>query len=141
MSTSRPPLQRILEFGLYVEDVARSTEFYRRVFGLPALVSNERIGALDVEGEQVLLIFKVGGSAEAIETGRGVLPGHDGEGTTHFAFAIKAEDLRAWEAWLVEHDVEIESKIAWEKGGESVYFRDPDGHLLELVTPGVWATY
>jgi hypothetical protein len=22
-----------------------------------------------------------------------------------------------------------------------VYFRDPDGHLLELLTPGVWSTY
>jgi len=140
-STSRPPLQRILEFGIYVEDVARSIEFYGRVFGLPVLVSNERIGALDVEGKQVLLIFKIGGSAERVETEQGILPAHDGEGTTHFAFAIGAEDLSAWEAWLGEQNVEIESKMAWERGGCSVYFRDPDGHLLELVTPGVWATY
>ena len=26
-------------------------------------------------------------------------------------------------------------------GGESLYFRDPDGHLLELVTPGLWPNY
>jgi len=22
-----------------------------------------------------------------------------------------------------------------------IYFRDPDGHLLELATPGVWSMY
>ncbi len=138
---NRPPLQRVLEYGLYVEDVARATDFYERVFGLPVLISTERIGALDVEGQQVLLLFKVGGSAEPTDIEGGVLPGHDGSGTTHFAFAIEAEDLRAWEAWLAEKDVAIESKVAWEDGGESVYFRDLDGHLLELVTPGTWATY
>ncbi len=26
-------------------------------------------------------------------------------------------------------------------GGTSLYFRDPDGHLLELVTPGIWSIY
>lgn len=26
-------------------------------------------------------------------------------------------------------------------GGESVYVRDPDGHSVELVTPGLWAIY
>ena len=110
-STTRPPLQRIVEFGIYVGDVRRSVDFYERVFGFPVLLKNERIGALDVEGHQVLLLFKLGASAEAIETEWGVLPGHDGEGTTHFAFAIRAEDLCPWEDWLAEQDVETESKV------------------------------
>ena len=29
----------------------------------------------------------------------------------------------------------------WERGGQSIYFRDPDGHLVELATPGIWAIY
>ena len=24
------------------------------------------------------------------------------------------------------------------RGGESIYFGDPDGHLLELAAPGLW---
>jgi len=31
--------------------------------------------------------------------------------------------------------------VKWSRGGESLYFRDPDDHLVELATPGIWATY
>jgi catechol 2,3-dioxygenase-like lactoylglutathione lyase family enzyme len=37
--------------------------------------------------------------------------------------------------------VAIESRMEWPRGGKSIYFRDPDGHLLEVLTPGVWAIY
>lgn len=49
--------------------------------------------------------------------------------------------LALWEQQLAEHGVEIEGRMRWEQGAESIYFRDPDGHLLELVTPGIWANY
>src|SRR6516164_7413438 len=35
----------------------------------------------------------------------------------------------------------IEGRTDWSRSGHSIYFRDPDGHLLELATPGLWATY
>ncbi len=131
----------MLEFGLYVQDVSRASAFYNRLFGFPVLISKERIAALDVEGKQILLLFKHGASSEAMNVPGGVLPGHDGEGTSHFAFAIQESDVMQWEQWLLEQDVEVESEIEWERGGRSLYFRDPDGHLLELVTPGTWETY
>ena len=33
------------------------------------------------------------------------------------------------------------ARTSWSRGGRSIYFRDPDGHLLELATPGLWAVY
>ena len=57
------------------------------------------------------------------------------------AFAVSAQELEPWERWLEQHHVVIESRVRWERGGQSIYFRDPDGHLLELVTPGCWAIY
>ena len=137
----RPSLQGMLEFGLYVEDVERAAHFYTQTLGFRILITNERIGVLDVEGKQILLLFKHGASTEPMEMPGGVLPPHDGQGTSHVAFAIHANDLDAWESWLREKDVEIESRVEWERGGRSLYFRDLDGHLLELGTPGLWETY
>ena len=132
----------MLEFGLYVQDVSRASAFYHNLFGFPVLVSKERIAALDVEGKQILLLFKQGASSEPMTVqGGGLLPPHDSKGTSHLAFAIQESDVPQWERWLHEHDVEVESEIEWERGGRSLYFRDPDGHLLEIVTPGVWETY
>jgi catechol 2,3-dioxygenase-like lactoylglutathione lyase family enzyme len=57
------------------------------------------------------------------------------------AFSIPADELAAWEARLAGAGVEIEGRTRWPRGGDSIYFRDPDGHLLELATPGLWTGY
>ena len=138
---TRPELTGVLETALYVADLPRSVAFYERVFGFPKLVADARICAFDVAGRQVLLLFLKGASTAPVRLPGGLLPGHDGSGTSHFAFAIPAAELQRWRDWLDECGVPIESEIRWERGGTSLYFRDPDGHLGELVTPGVWATY
>lgn len=65
----------------------------------------------------------------------------DATGSIHIAFGIGRSELRAWEAWLEKQAVPIEFRKVWKYGGEALYFRDPDGHLLEVVTPGVWNIY
>jgi catechol 2,3-dioxygenase-like lactoylglutathione lyase family enzyme len=131
----------ILETALHVEDVVRSREFYQNIFGFSVLEGDDRFCALSVADRQVLLLFKKGGSTEPITLPGGVIPPHGGDGNLHFAFSIPAADLAAWEARLREHGVAIESRVHWARGGASIYFRDPDGHLAELVTPGIWAIY
>jgi catechol 2,3-dioxygenase-like lactoylglutathione lyase family enzyme len=59
----------------------------------------------------------------------------------HIAFSIAAGELAAWETQLAKAGVEIEGRTKWPRGGESIYFRDPDGHLVELATPGLWPGY
>jgi hypothetical protein len=34
--------------------------------------------------------------------------------------------------------VVLEGRTQWPRVGVSVYFRDPDDHLLEIATPGLW---
>jgi len=131
----------VLETSLYVDDVPRAAEFYHRLFGFDKLQGDNRFCALNVVGKQVLLLFKKGGTREPVLLPGGVLPPHDGSGTTHLAFSIPTEDFVRWETRLAEHGVTIESRVSWPLGGRSIYFRDPDGHLLELITPGCWATY
>jgi catechol 2,3-dioxygenase-like lactoylglutathione lyase family enzyme len=134
----QPPVSGILETGLYVEDVARSRGFYERVFGFEAMIAEERIVAFDVAPGSVLILFKQGGTLEPVPVGGSFIPPHDGGGPQHFAFGIRAGDLDAWKAHLAAESVAVESEVAWPQGGRSVYFRDPDGLLIELATPGLW---
>ena len=137
-----PPVKGILETALFVQDAERAAEFYRRIFGFETLAYSDRLHALAIPGRQVLLLFKQGASLERVSIEGGTLPGGiDATGPTHLTFAIAAEDYDAWERWLSENGLAIELRKDWELGGRSLYFRDPDGHLLELATPGVWTNY
>jgi catechol 2,3-dioxygenase-like lactoylglutathione lyase family enzyme len=139
---SRPALGGVLETALFVEEVARATRFYRELFGFEVLAQSERLCALNVKPAQVLLLFQRGGSLDDIRLPGGVVPGGmDAQGRSHMAFAIAAEHLESWKQWLQQNAVAIESTVLWERGGTSLYFRDPDGNLLELATPGLWANY
>jgi catechol 2,3-dioxygenase-like lactoylglutathione lyase family enzyme len=129
-----PQVTGILESALYVDDLDRATVFYRSLFGFPVMVADDRIRALGVAGRQVLLLFRRGGSLNHV-------PSHDGSGPLHVAFATAREDLPAWEERLAAHGVAIEHVRDWDLGGRSLFFRDPDGHLVELASPGVWAVY
>ena len=136
-----PRVAGILETCLYAADLEKSAQFYERIFGFNRMLSNERICAFDVNGRDVLILFLQGGTTLPVELPGGVLPPHDGSGQSHFAFAIPAEDLAAWEKHLIDNGVAIESHVHWESGGDSLYFRDPDLHLAELATPGIWPIY
>jgi catechol 2,3-dioxygenase-like lactoylglutathione lyase family enzyme len=131
----------LLETGIYVDNVPRAAEFYRRIFEFSQLQGDDRFCALSVAGRDVFLIFKKGGTLKPLVMPGGVLPPHDGSGQQHFAFSVPASDLPAWEQRLEENGVAIESRVTWPRGGRSIYFRDPDGHLVELITPGCWAIY
>jgi len=134
-------LDRVLETCLYVDDLDRAARFYEDVLGLAVLTSDQRFRAYDVGGKSVLLIFRRGFTLETVRMPGGTIPPHDGHGPLHMALAIAADALADWERRLAEHGVAIEGRTRWSRGGESIYFRDPDGHLLELATPGLWATY
>jgi catechol 2,3-dioxygenase-like lactoylglutathione lyase family enzyme len=130
-----PKTEGILESSLYVEDVTRSARFYEKIFGFRVISDfGERGCAMEAGTRQLLLLFMKSGS-------RAMRSPHYGDGELHVAFAIRAEELTAWEDWLAENGIEVEEKRAWDLGGQSIYFRDPDRHLIEIATPGVWSIY
>jgi catechol 2,3-dioxygenase-like lactoylglutathione lyase family enzyme len=131
----------ILETVLYVEDFARACPFYEQVLGLNSIYRDQRLCTYDVGGRGVLLLFLRGQSLQTVKLPGGSIPPHDGSGPVHIAFSIAADALSAWEARLKETDIAIEGRTTWPRGGTSIYFRDPDGHLVELATPGLWKGY
>ncbi|MBI3974664.1 MAG: VOC family protein [Chloroflexi bacterium] len=141
-----PPVSGVFETSLYVEDLPRSYAFYRDLFGFELIGSEvdagDRLAALRVGERQVLILFRQGASAvpptaEGQAKGRRVLH-HDARGQMHVAFAVAYEDLGSWEKRLRQMGIAIERTIDWRPGVRSLYVRDPDGHLVELATPGVW---
>ena len=141
-----PSVERIVETALYVANIQKSADFYRRIFDFATLSESERLIALDVAGRSALLLFEAGATATPFTTPGGVIPSHGATGPSHFAFAIAAEELPAWQQHLATEGVAIESIVDWSQvvensTAESLYFRDPDAHLVELLIPGFWRTY
>lgn len=136
-----PTIRRVLETALYCDDLAKTAKFYREILGLGTHFADDRLVALDASGATVLLLFKRGASSEGVTFPEGFIPPHDGSGPAHIAFAVDADALDEWERRLMAAGVAIESRVPWERGGRSIYFRDPEGHSVELASPGIWPTY
>jgi catechol 2,3-dioxygenase-like lactoylglutathione lyase family enzyme len=137
-----PSLNGVLETSLYVDDLDRASSFYEDLFGLSRIIEGDaRLRAYAVGGRSVLLLFKRGASNSVTQLPFGKMGPHDGSGPLHLAFSISVEDLSEWEKVLAERGIAVESRVRWPRGGTSLYFRDPDNHLVELATPGVWSIY
>jgi catechol 2,3-dioxygenase-like lactoylglutathione lyase family enzyme len=136
-----PKLDGILETAIHTEDMVRARAFYEGVLGLEPIYSDNRLSAYAVAGRNVLLVFRKGTTRQTVVLPSGSIPGHGGYGVLHVAFAVGKDELDLWEAHLASYGVAIEGRNDWERGGRSIYFRDPDGHLLELATPGLWSIY
>lgn len=141
MTERAPRIGRVLETALYCDDLERAVAFYRDVLGLRPMGEPPRLVPMDAGGATVLLLFQRGATVQGAPTPGGTIPPHDGAGPVHVAFAVEAGSLEAWAARLAAHGVDIESRVTWPRGGGSLYFRDPEGHSVELATPGLWETY
>jgi len=127
-------IQGIVETGIYVDDLDRAEAFYRDVLGLAVIGKEPGHHVFFRVGERNVLLAFV-----AAATLKGdVLPAHGASGPGHFALGIAAADLDAWRQRLVDHHVAIEKEVRWPRGGQSLYFRDPAGNAVELITPGLW---
>ena len=137
-----PALAGVLETALYVDDMERARAFYEGVLGLHPMFADARLTAYPVGGRSALLVFRRGAATETAHLPGGTIPPHDGAGPIHCALSVAADTLPAWERHFAAHGVAVEGRTEWPPRGSlrsvSIYFRDPDGHLLELATPGLW---
>ncbi len=136
-----PEVTGVVETCLYVDDLERAARFYEDVCEFRRLIGDDRFCAFSVADRDVLLLFVRGATTEPIATSGGTIPPHDGAGDNHVAFAIPASAESPWLNKLDGAGVIIESTVDWPRGGRSIYFRDPDHHLIELITPGCWSVY
>ncbi|MDQ2674237.1 MAG: VOC family protein [Chloroflexota bacterium] len=126
------PVRGLFETHLTVADVARSTEFYRDVVGLPlALDLPERNAAflwIGGPGRAMLGLWGIGSSVNSMQL--------------HIAFDVALDDVlnapdrlrAAGVTPLSFFGVETSEPdvLGWMPAA-AVYFKDPDGHLLEYL--------
>jgi catechol 2,3-dioxygenase-like lactoylglutathione lyase family enzyme len=128
------PIECLIETGVYADNLDQAERFYGSVLGLPVMSKEAGRHVFFRVGKQsVLLVFH----PDSTLTGDR-LPAHGCRGPGHFALGIDVRDLDAWRAHLVRSNIAIEHEEAWPRGGHSLYFRDPAGNLVELITPGIW---
>jgi len=110
--------------------------FYSRILSLRVIAKEAGRHVFFMVGPgSMLLIFNPETTSHAH-----LFPSHGATGPGHVAFGVTTESIDSWREQLIAHAIEIEKEHTWPKGGHSIYFRDPGGNSVELITPNVWGT-
>ena len=129
-------LDTIVETSVYAHDLDEMEKFYSNVLNLTVIDKEpDRHVFFTVGPGSVLLIFKPESTLHGHH-----LPAHGTTGPGHVAFGIQSTFMNSWRTRLIRHGIAIEKETSWPRGGRSIYFRDPAGNSIELITPHVWGT-
>lgn len=123
----------IKETSIYVEDLDRTKTFYSLI-GLESYSESKGRHVFFRAGTSMLLCFQ----KDFFLKNNSGLPEHGANGKIHLAFEVDENEFDNTKSELMAKNIIIEHEHYWEHGNRSLYFRDPDGHLLEVVTPGLW---
>ncbi|HLK86550.1 MAG TPA: VOC family protein [Candidatus Binataceae bacterium] len=123
-------LERLDHFGLEVGDLARAEKFYTQVLGLGVVTHLGDQVLLDCGGQNLALFGVVRAPLSAAE--RAARISHP-LGRGHHAFRVSRADFDAARERLAAAGVETARPIDW-GDHDCMYFLDPDGNLLEIVS-------
>lgn len=130
--------EKIVETCIYSPDLKIMKDFYVNRLGLDLISEEERRHVFLKAGKSMLLIFNPENTSLAANS---TFPTHGActsPSSIHFALEIEQAGYEAAKNLLVQNKIAIEKEMSWGSGGKSVYFRDPAGNLVEIVTKGQW---
>ena len=122
-------MNRIVHLALKVEDLAKTTEFYQKVFGFREVETRKTRDHLSrhlTDGALDFTLIKYDEGTESAESKA------SGEGPCIHHFAIEVEDVEAYAAEIKKYGCEIVS----DPGVIPVKFRAPGGTVAEIVPVG-----
>jgi catechol 2,3-dioxygenase-like lactoylglutathione lyase family enzyme len=139
-----PKLGQIVETILYTSSVPKLVQWYTNNLSVTPFIQAPGFAGFSLPNNSILLLFDRSTTVSGKQFPNGNIPPHGAESIKgqHIAFACESkETLEEWEQHLKLKGVEIEGKMDWDRGGKSIFFRDGDGHMLEIMTHGVWPVY
>lgn len=126
-------ISHIKENCLYVSDLDRTRDFYHYQLGMPLISFVDGRHVFFRAGSSVLLCF-----LPEVTKAEKTLPPHFAYGPQHLAFEVPGKEYEQWKEKLKQLNIKIIHEQHWKAGRYSMYFHDPDGHVLEIVPPGIW---
>ena len=130
-------IKKVVETCIYSSDLESMKSFYAGILGL-SVVQEERNKLIFLKaGKSMLLIF----DPLRTKANNGSLPAHvtpTPPSSIHFAMEIEEHEYHASKQLLIDNNIAIEKEVSWNSDAKSIYFRDPAGNLVVLITPGGW---
>jgi catechol-2,3-dioxygenase len=130
-------INKIIETCIYTSNLEEMKNFYINYLGLD-LVSEEKGRHVFLKvGKNMLLIFNPENTLTNLNN---IFPKHGAmtpPSIIHFAFEIKKEDYDNWKRLLKTNNIDIEKELEI-RNSKSIYFRDPSGNIVELITENFW---
>jgi catechol-2,3-dioxygenase len=129
-------INKVIETCIYSSDLENMKKFYVGILGLSVIHEEDKLIFLKA-GKSVLLIFdplRTSINNDKLPTHGAMTP----PSSIHFAMEIEEQEYQACKELLVRNGIAIEKEVKWNCNTKSLYFRDPSGNLVELITPGGW---
>ena len=124
---------KIKETCIYIHDLKKVRVFYTEVLELPVIHYLPDKHLFLRAGDSVLLLFNPADSKTKTSP-----PPHYGGGQQHFAFEVKKTEYQRVKDTIMAKGIPIIDQVQW-KNGESFYFKDPEGNVLEILPDsGIW---
>ena len=130
-------IKKVVETCIYSSDLVSMKKFYAGILGLPVIQEEQDKLIFLKAGKNMLLIF----DPVRTKANNGSLPAHGAPtppSSLHFAMEIEEHEYHANKQLLIDNNIAIEKEVNWNSHAKSIYFRDPAGNLVELITPGGW---
>jgi catechol 2,3-dioxygenase-like lactoylglutathione lyase family enzyme len=123
-------LEQLDHFGIEVAELTRAESFYTNVLGLRVVARFGDQVLLDCGGQN-LALFEVPRAPLDPASRQSIISHPLGRG--HHAFKVSRDDFNVARERLKSAGVESAAPIDW-GDHDCIYFLDPDGNLLEMVS-------
>ena len=128
---------KIVETCIYSSELKEMKDFYMNKLGLDFVSEENGRHVFLKAGKSMLLIFN---PESTLNDSISIFPIHGAitpPSIVHFALEINTADYEKWKDLLSKKQINIEKELKI-GNSRSIYFRDPSGNVVELITENAW---